>query len=163
MRPPTKMSGGGSSSTPRMPLSVGRSEMQALLTSRGTSNFEDAIISSQFGLLSVLTRISNQQEEAMRAINRIARKVGTLESSVNLLHAKLADVTARQLQNDSLNFANPPMDWEEFVNSLMKSPERTTSQDITCEETFLNQNPQSIEKPSRSNGFGEDQEWVKVD
>jgi len=136
---PRNHSGGTSRSTAPTASSDGRSELEELITSRGTSNFADAIISAQFAICSALAHTSSQLEEMTRKIDRIARRMGTIENTVNLLARKVEDVqrTVTPLPSASRSSWSPPMDWKEFADSLLKSPERTTSPDIHCDETTL--------------------------
>jgi len=124
----------------KSPLGIGssgkKSALEGLITSRGTSHFEDAIISALFGVSLALGSISRSQEVLLDRIESIAQKMETLEREV------------RSLQ---IPAPNPPLETNSLPSSLNVSEEeilawlnmpvteevRGTSPDITCSEMLF--------------------------
>lgn len=134
----------------RSPLGIGssgkKSPLQELHTSRGTSHFEDAVISAVFGISLALGAITRSQEVLLDRIESIAQKMETLEREVRSLQIPsplpcLEINSPQNLQNIS---DEEMMAW---LNSAEFDQVLGTSVDITCSETplhFVDLSPDQI-------------------
>lgn len=161
MRQFTQKYGQGSKSIPPTPSSDGKSALRELLTCKDTSNFADGVLSALFGIVSTQQLILSQQGDLFRQITNIVQRMDRLENMVQglqLTNLEWLDRQETRWPKDTVNCNENTEDWMGFINSLKSSPEPTISVDITCDETFLSDIHVSLEKPSRSNGYGEDLE-----
>lgn len=122
----------------KSPLATGssgkKSVIQELHTSRGTSHFEDAVISAMFGISLALGSISRSQEVLLDRIESIAVKVETLQKEVTSL---------QQLNQRPIEILSPtPLELpsEEEMMAWLSSPMNmqvpSTIPDLTCSETI---------------------------
>lgn len=119
---------------PTTGLPVEKLVREELLTSKGTSRFDDAMISAMFGISSALGSISKGLEVLQEKTGHIAARMETLEREVN---------RPRRLQQSALEMTSPPnfVEWsledmQALMNSPMPTPGPGTSVDITCYETL---------------------------
>lgn len=124
----------GSKKKPSTGSSGEKSENQVPLIFRGTPRFEDAIVSAMFGVSSALGAISRAQEVLLDRIENIAAKVETLSKEVQLMKGEVAERVMKQPDNSWLP---SNLEIEEFLRSPIRSPERTSSLDLTCSEMLF--------------------------
>jgi len=124
----------------KSPLGIGssgkKSALQELRISRGTSHFDDAIISALFGVSLALGSISRSQEVLLDRIEHIAQKMEILEKEVRSL--KIPDPLPPQEILSPVNLPN--LSEEEIMAWLNSQPIEqvpSTSPDITCSETLF--------------------------
>lgn len=123
----------------RSPLSIGssgkKSVIQELHTSRGTSHFEDAVISAMFGISLALGSISRSQEVLLDRIESIALKQEALLKEVTYLQNLQNKRPIEILSPVSLDLPSEEemMAW---LSSPTITPEPGTTPDITCYETI---------------------------
>lgn len=111
-----------------------KSVMKELLTSRGSSHFEDAVISAMFGVSVALGSISRSQEVLLDKIELIVQKMETLQKEVSVLQK---DVKESLEMNSLSSFEMPSsQEMEEFFNFPTPIQEVGTTPDITCYETI---------------------------
>ncbi len=139
-------------------------ESLELLTSKGT-------VSSDNGVFSVTRRIDLTLDAMSRSLRVLhdtteatARKVEMLG---NLVHALILEVRQDRL-NQEMNWEGHfPDVWspamQDWVSSLMLTPERGTSPDITCSETINFSAVPSRGPPSTSDGSMENPVQVSPD
>lgn len=128
-----------SSKNVKSPLNTGssgkKSAIQELLTSRGTSAFEDGVISAMFGISLALGSISRSQEVLLDRIESIALKVEILSKEVTSLQNPPPPPFEFPVMNSHESFPLPSdKEIEDWLNTPISSPERGTFPDITCYE-----------------------------
>lgn len=115
-------------------LPVEKLVKEELLTSKGTSRFQDALLCSLFALSSATGAITKSLEVLHQKIERIARKMETLEKEVNRPRRSGRSELEMSLQENL-----PELSMEEieaWLNSPMPTLAPGTSVDITCYETL---------------------------
>jgi len=122
-----------STSLPPTGLSVEKKAKVELPISKGTSNFESALISVNFAISSHLGVITKSQEVLLNKIELIALRMETLEKEVNfLVEERKKDEIEKKLQQDSVT------QWVEELkqseNLLKNSLEPGMDLDLTCSE-----------------------------
>lgn len=138
--------------------SVERPEMQELLTSRGSSHFESAVISAMFGVTSHLGVILKAQEVLLDRIESIAQKMEILKKEVNSL------VISPRPMNNSLSSELPSEEEiQAWLNSPIPTQERLGAMDLTCSETLNCSLPQSLEQTYLWNGSMDLPVWARAD
>lgn len=121
----------------KSPLGIGssgkKSVLQELHTSRGTSHFEDAVISAMFGVSLALGSISRSQEVLLDRIESIAQKMETLQKEVrsHLPPPPSPPLEMNLQQNLPIISDEEIMAW---LSSENPEGEPGTSPDITCSE-----------------------------
>lgn len=150
-----------SSKRPNIGSSDSRKEMEELLISRGSSSFNDGMLSMLFGINLALGSISKGQTVLLDRIEDIARRMEILEKEVKSLK-KEESVPQEPMLPEAFPQALRK-DIADLENSLMNSPINGSIPDIQCYET-LNSSSSPWNDPTWSwNGFMDLQEWEKVD
>lgn len=115
-------------------LPVEKQVQEELITSKGSSRFENALVSTLFGVSSALGSISKSLEVLHNKTEAIALRMETFEKEVN---------SPRRAGRKELEMTSPPSShWpsmeelEAFMNLPMPTQGPGTSQDITCYETL---------------------------
>jgi len=152
----------GSMKKPNTGSSAVRSGTQELLTSRGTPRFEDAVLSTMFGISSALGAMSRAQEVLLDKIESIALKVGTLEKEVLSMKERLPP-RPQEMPRPLPSWLPSNEEIREWLNSPKNSPERICSPDLTCSEMPYLSNLQSIDHQLMSDGSMDSQEWESLD
>lgn len=155
----------GSKKKPSIGSSAERSEIQELLTSKGTSHFEDGVLSIMFGISSHLGVISRAQEVLLDKIESIALKVETLSKEVQLMKAQ--PQVSPVMNSEDRSWLPSNSEIQEWLNTPVSSPERISFQDLTCSETLFPSSPQLSDPIFQFNGFmahqeQESQDWPTV-
>jgi len=147
---------------PKSRLSIGssgkKSALAELRTSKGTSSFDDAIISAMFGVSLALGSISRAQEVLLDRIESIAAKMETLQKEVKSLQTDQQNEAAMKSQNNLPMISNEEI--QEWLNSPIPSPERGIIPDITCYEIPFHYADPSYVIPSVSDGYVDLPEWA---
>jgi len=155
--PPSKL---GPNKKPSTGSSVERPVNLEPLISKDTSHYEDGVLSLMYQVSSHLGAISRGQQVLLDRIEDIAAKMETLKKEVKSMKARPREIKIPQPETSWLP-SNKEI--EEFLNSPIQSPERTSSMDLTCLETLFPLSQPSIDPTLMFDGFGEDPEWVRVD
>jgi len=124
----------GSQKKPNTGSSAERSEIQELLTFKGTPRFEDGILSAMFGVSSALGAISRAQEVLLDRIESIAQKVETLSKEVKSMKVKEAEP---EMNKPDCSWLPSDPEIREWLLSPIPSPERTSIPDLTCSEMLF--------------------------
>jgi len=151
----------GPKKKPNTGLSVERPVNLEPLISKDTSRYEDGVLSLMFQVSSHLGAISRGQQVLLDKIEDIAAKMETLKKEVKSM---------KEEQNKQTKTNKPDCSWlpsdkeiEAFLNSPMQSPERGFSMDLTCSEMPFPTIPPLNVLSSAFGGYGDLQEWEKVD
>lgn len=123
------------------PLSIGssgkKSALQELHMSKGTSHFDDAVISSMFAISSALGSILKSQGVLLDKIECIAQKMEILSKEVTSLKENQVKIS-QPVETTSPRSLEWPSDQEmmAWLSSPMFEPDHGTFPDITCYETL---------------------------
>jgi len=131
------------------------------LICKDTSRYEDGVLSLMFQVSSHLGHISRGQQVLLDRIEDIAAKMETLKKEVKSMKAERTQATKMNKPDSSWLPSNKEI--EEFLNSPIPSPERGFSMDLTCSETPFQTTQPLNDLTSMFDGFGDLQEWEKVD
>jgi len=130
------------------------------LISKDTYPCENGVLPFMYQLSLQVERISRAQQVLLDKIEDIAVKVETLSKEVKSMKVKEVS-PVMPLEQPSWLPSN--LEIQEWLNSPIQSPERGFSMDLICSEMpFLSTQPLTG-LPSMYGGFGDFQEWVKVD
>lgn len=129
---------------------VRKSPIQELLTSRGSSHFEDAVISSMFGISTALGSISRQLEVLLNKTETIALKLETLQKEVTYLKKA---VPVPGMMSPPPSPLPSQMEIEAWLNSPLPIPEPGISVDLTCSETLNFSSNRNTGQIYQSNGY----------
>jgi len=150
----------GPSKKPSTGSSVERPVNLEPLISKDTSRYEDGVLSIMYQVSSHLGHISRGQQVLLDKIEDIAAKMETLKK----------EVKSMKENQDMIKMNKPDSSWlpsnkelEEFLSSPMQSPERGFSMDLTCSEMPFPIIPPLNDLSSAFGGYGELQEWEKVE
>ncbi|AXF52028.1 MAG: hypothetical protein [Cressdnaviricota sp.] len=150
----------GASKKPSTGSSVERPVNLEPLISKDTSRYEDGVLSLMYQVSSHLGHISRGQQVLLDRIESIAAKVETLSKEVNSMKAGSEEIKTK---SEERSWLPSNLEIQEWLNSPIQSPERGSTMDLTCSEMpFLSTQPLTG-LPSMFDGFGDFQEWVKVD
>jgi hypothetical protein len=150
----------GASKKPSTGSSVERPVNLEPLICKDTSRYEDGVLSLMFQVSSHLGHISRGQQVLLDKIESIAAKVETLSKEVSLMKEGSEKI---KMKSPEASWLPSDQEIKEWLNSPIPSPERGYSMDLTCSEMpFLSTQPLTG-LPSMFDGFGDFQEWVKVD
>jgi len=150
----------GSQKKPNTGSLAEKSEIQELLTFRGTPRFEDAILSVMFGVNLALGAISRAQEVLLDKIENIAQRVETLSKEVSSLQVQ---IPPPEMNKPDPSWLPSDLEIKEWLNSPILSPERSFSMELLCSETLYPSNLPSNDLPSTSGGSMDLPEWVNLD
>lgn len=130
-----------------------KSVMEELRTCRGTSNFEDAVISAMFGVSIALGTISRSQEVLLDKIEYIARRVDVLEKEVI---SRLEEIKVKHEMNSLENLELPTeQEMQDWLNSPMQIQEAGSIPDLACSETLNYWSNPCIDLTFKLDGSGE--------
>lgn len=151
----------GPKKKPSIGSSVERPVNLEPLTSRDTFPFVKEGVPFMYQVSLHLERISRGQQVLLDRIEDIAASLETLKKEVKSMKEERREPTKMNSEDRSWLPSNKEI--EEFLNSPMQSPERGFSMDLTCSETPFPTFPPLNDLTSAFGGFGDLQEWEKVD
>jgi len=150
-----------SSKKPNTGSSAVRSEIQELLISKDTPHFNDGILSMLFGINLAVGAISRAQEVLLDKIESIAQKVEILSKEVHSMKAQ--PQVSPVMNSEDRSWLPSNSEIQEWLNTPIPSPERTSFPELTCSEMLWPSSLQSNDPISKFNGFMAHQESENPD
>jgi len=145
-------------------LSIGssaeRSEIQVPLICKGTSAFEEGVLSFMFGISSQTGAILRAQEVLLDKIESIALKVETLSKEVQSMKEECRRTETKSPERSWLPSDEVIRGW---LSSPIPSPIRGSTMDLTCSEMPFISEPLSSDPTYWYDGSMELPEWGSLD
>jgi len=150
----------GATKKPSIGSSAERSEIQVPLICKGTSAFEEGVLSFMFGISSQTGAILRAQEVLLDRIESIALKVEILQKEVQSMKEDCQRIETKSPERSWLPSDEVIRGW---LSSPIPSPTHGSTMDLTCSEMPFISEPQSSDPIYWYDGSMELPEWGSLD